>query len=1224
LHRQILILFASALLTFTPKAFTITDCNGNGIDDVCDVSCSAPGCNVTGCGQSQNCNSNSTPDECEVRGLFAGTQGGSGTGSGKVFQYTGGSVWAEISPNPAWDLSAVMSLTMFDGHLYAAGQTTHGFGGSGGHGRVYRHDGARIWAPVGTLDNSVMVLLVLNNKLYAATNAMKLYRYDPPNWTQVGDGSAWGSGFRSGIVTSVLCGTPEIVLGELNDDGFFRYTPTDGLRLLYEIVGSCIWDFAEYNGRLYAGAFFSSGYGNGPVYQSALPSTCNPAELVFNQIHPTGVNNWALESFNGLLYVGGGGPISSSPDPAGAKLWTFDGSSWSANPVFTRPTTLNHEGVSALAVFIGHLYVGLGLPDGYWSGDGRAEVWRTANGIDFELVSPSDENGNGIFGGGVQCLLVGQYALTDCNGNGVPDDCDVAPGGGSQDCQQNGIPDECELDCDHDGTIDDCEIWVDCNDNLQLDSCEIYDDSDLDCNSNGTIDICEGVYLVCPNSSEPIKQCLTGCNIYFWADVDNDCDVDQADFGEFQRCYTGPGFGLLPVDSCCRRFDHDCDGDVDTADLYDNNSDPDSPVTFEEVYTGPNVPVPGHTNCTPPSYGQSGQQQSEFDQDGDGILDTVDNCVGVYNPAQTDTDSDGVGNACDNCPAVANANQTDTDSDGAGDACDNCAYTANANQADTDADGVGDACDNCVNTANADQADSDHDYVGDACDNCPTADNTNQADGDSDGAGDACDNCPTIANADQADSEHDYVGDACDNCPAVANPNQADNDSDGAGDACDNCLMVANADQSDTDSDGIGDACDNCPTAANADQTDSDYDGVGNACDNCFYIPNANQADGDSDGAGDACDNCVNTANADQADSDYDYVGDACDNCPTADNTFQEDNDSDGAGDACDICPGYDDHADADGDGAPDGCDNCPELYNPEQEDADSDGAGDVCDNCPGLYNPEQEDADSDGLGDVCDPDADDDGVLDDGDDSGVAGDNPCCGSTTDCDDNCPVVYNPDQEDWDCNGFGDACDPFSEPPGGEGMQGGQSGSQGMRSGELENQSTQEGTQVGESGGTQAWFVLHDTGGPGITLGSQGGTITVDLVLAGEQTLVSFQGRLGVSEPDVVGFDSTQPSGEPELLLLSMPTWQPADSEALSQPAARAYGELYVTDVSVWADLAAVPGDTGSHVAATMRLHVAGVPGTYQVTFTAGFTIAADGSTEWLRPGQPLQVTVPGE
>ncbi len=55
------------------------------------------------------------------------------------------------------------------------------------------------------------------------------------------------------------------------------------------------------------------------------------------------------------------------------------------------------------------------------------------------------------------------------------------------------------------------------------------------------------------------------------------------------------------------------------------------------------------------------------DLDGDGVLDSADNCVMAANPGQEDAgDGDGVGDACDNCINVANANQRDTDGDGYG------------------------------------------------------------------------------------------------------------------------------------------------------------------------------------------------------------------------------------------------------------------------------------------------------------------------------------------------------------------------------------------------------------------------------------------------------------------------------------------------------------------------------------------------------------------------------
>ena len=66
--------------------------------------------------------------------------------------------------------------------------------------------------------------------------------------------------------------------------------------------------------------------------------------------------------------------------------------------------------------------------------------------------------------------------------------------------------------------------------------------------------------------------------------------------------------------------------------------------------------------------------------------------------------------------------------------------------------------------------------------------------------------------------------------------------------------------------------------------------------------------------------------------------------------------------------------------------------------------------------------------------DTDDDNIADDGDASGVAGDNSCTSAqlppsspynppvTVSCDDNCPLVANPSQDNNDGDQFGDACD----------------------------------------------------------------------------------------------------------------------------------------------------------------------------------------------------------
>jgi hypothetical protein len=78
------------------------------------------------------------------------------------------------------------------------------------------------------------------------------------------------------------------------------------------------------------------------------------------------------------------------------------------------------------------------------------------------------------------------------------------------------------------------------------------------------------------------------------------------------------------------------------------------------------------------------------DADGDGVIESGDNCAGAANPDQADADGDAQGDACDVCPG-------DPDDDGDGDGrCadeDNCPDVSNENQADDDDDGLGDACD---------------------------------------------------------------------------------------------------------------------------------------------------------------------------------------------------------------------------------------------------------------------------------------------------------------------------------------------------------------------------------------------------------------------------------------------------------------------------------------------------------------------------------------------------
>ncbi len=415
---------------------------------------------------------------------------------------------------------------------------------------------------------------------------------------------------------------------------------------------------------------------------------------------------------------------------------------------------------------------------------------------------------------------------------------------------------------------------------------------------------------------------------------------------------------------------------------------------------------------------------TSVDGDCDLINDDVDNCPMVSNYNQNNSDSDVLGDACDNCPTITNPQQENEDADNWGDICDNCPELFNPPgsppNVDSDDDGYGDWCDVCPDDYNPGQEDSDEDEHGDLCDNCPDVYNYVQSDGDGDGIGDVCDSdwgCSGPPSAEFIRKEYDGIcnseywkecvtfehtgvmgsfestrlwelQDGTSQSNAIVNRlfmNYGVYEisltvTDNCGTDTKTMLVRIPCDGTNSDGDEFGDECDNCPNVDNENQENHDGDDLGDACDNCDYADNQDQVNSDGDEYGDACDNCDYYYNPDQADSDEDGIGDVCDNCPTA--------------------------------------------YNPNQEDTDGDGDPDACDNCPTIANAYQTDSDGDGLGDSCDPDDDNDGILDDGDGSGVIGDNRCAnGNTIDCDDNCPTTPNPDQFDLDNDGWGDPCDP---------------------------------------------------------------------------------------------------------------------------------------------------------------------------------------------------------
>lgn len=377
----------------------------------------------------------------------------------------------------------------------------------------------------------------------------------------------------------------------------------------------------------------------------------------------------------------------------------------------------------------------------------------------------------------------------------------------------------------------------------------------------------------------------------------------------------------------------------------------------------------------------------DADTDGDGIIDSLDQCE--WTNDSTSVDSDG----CD-------WNQQDEDNDGVANGLDDCLetlenYDVDINgcadyQKDTDGDGLSDDIDPCP----ADVPGNDHDS--DGC-----IDLVDQDD-DNDGILDIDDSC---AHGMIGIHSFDFDGDGChddedldddndglsdiDESAAGSDPFNVDSDGDNVWDGQD-AFPMDSSEWKDSDGDGYGDNVDDFPNDS-SEWVDSDYDDVG---DNSDLFPNdpSEWDDSDSDGFGDNSDSCPFLAGTSIypkgcPDRDSDGFSDDVDEFPDdAGDWF--DSDSDGFGDNNDAFPDNpEEWLDTDMDGYGDNNDAFP-LDDSEWLDVDLDGCGDNTDAFPDD-GTECLDSDLDGVGDNSDPwpndplewaDSDFDGVGDNSD----------------------------------------------------------------------------------------------------------------------------------------------------------------------------------------------------------------------------------------------------
>lgn len=430
-----------------------------------------------------------------------------------------------------------------------------------------------------------------------------------------------------------------------------------------------------------------------------------------------------------------------------------------------------------------------------------------------------------------------------------------------------------------------------------------------------------------------------------------------------------------------------------------------------------------------------------------------------------DTDGDGVSDSIDNCVSTSNSDQLDSDSDGLGDACDNCAMTANSGQMDDDHDGIGNACDTYLCVASGtefcgDNIDSDCDFFGglsqDEDVDCTPVDVTaptviandfyNTPDGTYStgqyiffkvtysepitvvGSPTLALNTTPARNAEYYSKDTNfilfkYTVQAGDNSADLGTAglsalNVDTSIKDDAGNDANNTLLddltADNAvviDTLDTDSDGILDSTDNCPSVPNLDQADADDNGVGDACEppveNCLIFEacvdgsdwvkvednKLSMTHGDYSAIG-SHSNCssewwdmikVDNVSYPITLSGSQYYINGNQNLEVGVDTLASVEKIEGRGSVTEEGTSAYLNDNSSGGGAV----YKIKICGSSMVDADGDGVSDATDNCLSVANPDQTDSDGDGIGDTCD--------------------------------NCARVSNAGQEDSNNDGIGNVC-----------------------------------------------------------------------------------------------------------------------------------------------------------------------------------------------------------
>ncbi|HPF38145.1 MAG TPA: hypothetical protein P5081_23030 [Phycisphaerae bacterium] len=571
-----------ALFVISPATLRAEDCNGNGVEDAMDIDPTDPdGDGVV----SADCNSNQTPDECElgtfetrlsasnlveparfghsvsIRGAVAivgsDLNGGSiaNSGSAYVYRYAAG-LWqeeAELTAAAPASNDRFGAAVAIDGDWAVVGADGGNDSGPNSGAALVFHRVNGTWQEVTTLiasnvtqDNSfgfsvsisgdtVIVGARTHDGAFPDSGAAYVFRYVGGVWVEEAEltASDAAAGDFFGVSVAVrgdvaIVGAPISDQVDVNCGAAYVYRRTNGVwteeaRLLAS--NAAMNDNFGASVSIYGDTAIIGAYHNDTAGQDA------GAAYIFRRVNGVWQEETPLYASNASDADRFGSDVSIDDNLAivGAYFSNSDGGfgditgaayvfrrrdgQWNEIRRLTASDDTRDDRLGASVAIHGRFAI-VGAPGLSFDGPGGGKAYlfdvfaRNCNGNavpdDCEL-DPSDPDGDGVVADDCDQNLTPDDCDPDCNANGVPDVCDVDPtdpdGDGliSKDCNANGVPDTCEADCNANGVPDDCDIdpsdpdgngefSADCNNNSVPDTCEL---SGADCNANGVPDECD-------------------------------------------------------------------------------------------------------------------------------------------------------------------------------------------------------------------------------------------------------------------------------------------------------------------------------------------------------------------------------------------------------------------------------------------------------------------------------------------------------------------------------------------------------------------------------------------------------------------------------------------------------------------------------------------------------------------------------------------------------------